>query len=857
MPSVSVPMLIEQAAALSRKMSLHEAQIAAGGGDVPLSNSKTLAPSRSLPVLKLVATRCGPDAATASQKIGQFPSMPPRGAAQMRAAPTLDPRPRWLSPPSAAHRMAGPRGRCEERLDSPAADAAQRSTDTAAVSRRSADTACSEPEHAQSKRNSVDRGQAWGTEAQAAGGGEAPSFPTASSRTPSAEPSRRPTFFSASEPLSRRSSGDGGVLVGVRSQLLKARSLRQLDSPLMQSASSPALLALPASSSADTCEVDSAASTPRKPTVPSVGEPAVPAYRGLKSMVRKAAATAAGPTVASVATLLRLQKEESAATAKLGRMKRTYLSSCEALNQKPASRVLRYLGAPRLSLRHYGLSSEGTAALARLLPEAGWRALSLADNSCTDERGAAALALGLRCNTRLTELDLSRNRLGARGAALVLGALSTAAGGDGGAAPVATLRFGGNALGDGASSALGRLVSESLHLHSLVLSDNKLRQLSAATLADGLRSRSCVLTELDISWNMLLPPGVAALAAGLRHNTTLLVLDMSWNGAGAQGGVALAEVFTRNKSLRSLKAAHNGIGTAAAVVMAHALGKGGNRGLTALDLSDNPLGRAGVQALMRSLGENDSLVSVNLLNADLAIGSGMTGTSPAVLQAFDPNEPQGIYNLDLSAPWDRWVACKLRDLSIRKREPWRAASYDAGDEQVHWSWRSTREWSEKFAVPTSGQLRLEYVRATPRARGTTHYCLRLDDAAQREVAQLLWARARAEACENWQNETLDGQPLELNEDARVGWVVPEAGCLELDYVTYDQFYEGHYRLDLAAPVERAIACKLQERFLSDDGVGFVRPTLDGAALSMPAMRVNLRTRRSACGPQRDVGERLL
>jgi len=94
---------------------LHEAQIAAGGGDVPLSNSKTLAPSRSLPVLKLVATRCGPDAATASQKIGQFPSMPPRGAAQMRAAPTLDPRPRWLSPPSAAHRMAGPRGSCEER----------------------------------------------------------------------------------------------------------------------------------------------------------------------------------------------------------------------------------------------------------------------------------------------------------------------------------------------------------------------------------------------------------------------------------------------------------------------------------------------------------------------------------------------------------------------------------------------------------------------------------------------------------------------------------------------------------------------------------------------------------------------
>jgi hypothetical protein len=135
--------------------------------------------------------------------------------------------------------------------------------------------------------------------------------------------------------------------------------------------------------------------------------------------------------------------------------------------------------------------------------------------------------------------------------------------------------------------------------------------------------------------------------------------------------------------------------------------------------------------------------------------------------------------------------------------------HDSGEKNVHWSRHARQAWSEVSEVPPSGILRFEYVRKARVVRATVHYSLELSDPVEREVAVQLWQRAIVEQGENWQNESLDGMPLELDEEAAAAWTVPEGGRLELDYVTFDRLFEAHYRLDLKKADDRAIACKLQ------------------------------------------------
>jgi hypothetical protein len=170
-------------------------------------------------------------------------------------------------------------------------------------------------------------------------------------------------------------------------------------------------------------------------------------------------------SVAQLAVLARQRDRDFESTATLVSLAKTYTRACADTATVPVSRVLAHLGAPCLTLRHYRLGPAGGAALARLLPSAGWRGLNLAYNFI-GERGGAVLSVGLGRNRNLTELDLTGNGLGPRAAAMILAALCPAGGGRNAlaAAPIRTLRCSGNAIGDGSGETLRRLVAESPHL---------------------------------------------------------------------------------------------------------------------------------------------------------------------------------------------------------------------------------------------------------------------------------------------------------------------------------------------------------------------------------------------------------
>lgn len=170
-------------------------------------------------------------------------------------------------------------------------------------------------------------------------------------------------------------------------------------------------------------------------------------------------------SLAQLGSLAQQRERELESTASLTALSNMYTQACAATGTVPVSRVLAHLGSPWLTLRHYRLGPAGGAALARLLPSVGWRSLILADNFI-GESGGAVLSVGLSRNRALTELDLTGNRLGPKAGAMIVAALCPPGGGGGAlaAAPIRTLRCGGNAIGDGATETLRTLVAESPHL---------------------------------------------------------------------------------------------------------------------------------------------------------------------------------------------------------------------------------------------------------------------------------------------------------------------------------------------------------------------------------------------------------
>ena len=513
--------------------------------------------------------------------------------------------------------------------------------------------------------------------------------------------------------------------------------------------------------------------------------------------------------------------------AQIATMRELYVAACAKCGVPPASRILNQLAAPRLTLRHYNLGPKGMAPLAALLPlNTAWRVLSLADN-LLQPAGGVLLATALRANSHLTELDLSRNRFG-----LVAGVrlLEAVADGAGLLHTLRTLRLGGNTLGDGAATALCELLRLSGSLRTLALDDNNLSVATAQPLSVALSQSS--LVELDLGWNLLRGPGTEFMCFALASNTTLQVLRMPWNGAGQRGGLALGQMLSQNACLTSMDLSHNGIDATAAQTLAEALSHE-NRTLTSLELSHNPLGRRGTEMVMAALTNNPTLTSIGLQHtlAGLGgirdkLGGGEQSGAGAALH-FDPDNPEGRYNLNLSKPWDRWVACKLQQLSLQKGEPWLRPFYDDGL-QKHFSRASAVPWSEKHDVPTSGTLRLQYKQTQPRELASVHYVLDLGDAAQREVAIQLYQRALVEPGENWKGEMLDGVGFNVDEEGGRGWVVPHRGVLELDYLTFEMKFEQHYALELATPADHAVLQKLCERARADAGDNFVNATLDGA-----------------------------
>eukprot|EP01041_Mallomonas_annulata_P005508 gene5508-11103_t len=245
---------------------------------------------------------------------------------------------------------------------------------------------------------------------------------------------------------------------------------------------------------------------------------------------------------------------------------------------------------------------ETAAGLAKLikLESCTLRRLVLQETELED-RACNEILIAMRSNSTIQELNLSKNRIGD---SIVLRAI------------LPDLMTGGDAL------------------------------------AQLIRSPTCSLSHLDVSWNRIRGDGAVAFARSFATNKTITYVNISDNALGHDGGLALGDAMIENRTLRTLLIANNGLDSSAAFTLS--IGILENLSLRTVCMDGNPIGEAGAKALMQVPVVAGMRVRLSLENCNVIVKDDRC--------FFDLSEPFVPLSLRLDRPFDRAVAFKLLEM---------------------------------------------------------------------------------------------------------------------------------------------------------------------------------------------------
>jgi len=446
------------------------------------------------------------------------------------------------------------------------------------------------------------------------------------------------------------------------------------------------------------------------------------------------------------------------------------------------------------------------------------RSLNLSDNWFGNE-GVHALAEVLANNTTLTSINLSDNRVGLPGARSLCRRLQENN-------TLAELNLKGNNLDDRAAAPLADALKNSTSLTKVDLSYNSFGEAAGALFGDMLSGHSHLL-EVNFKWNALKAKGGAAVAEGIKNNQVLNKVDLGWNGLGDKGTVALGDMLTNNSSITHLDVSHNRINLEGAMALSEGIKN--NQNLLSLELGFNPMGItqgtvcniSGVQAIVEALKNNGNLETVGLTN----VQSG-GGTNRGRASRFDPKNPDGHYVLDLSQPWDRFLAETLYDRMMDEGgESWINVTLDGIGIEV-------LKGGARWELPPQGTLEFDYVTWKRGLEAT--FKLDLSNPCELFIAEQLFSKAAAAEGDGG-NEALrecrlDNTPLEPGSE------LPGQGTLHAVYFSTKPKDEIDFelKLDLAQPNDRVMCQRLWERQLTTPSDSWKEAKLNGEAFHLSA-----------------------
>ena len=362
--------------------------------------------------------------------------------------------------------------------------------------------------------------------------------------------------------------------------------------------------------------------------------------------------------------VFREQTEEIIEHFKTPSARTVYLLGCHKKSLLPIpSLILRREETDCLNLNHQGMGNTVAKIVSSSLESLpNLKKLYVADNRLTDE-GVQSILQSVKKNQTITELDLSENKIDGDAADALAEYLASED------CMLTSLILKRADLDDEECGSFVESLETNQHLLSLNMSGNIVGIMEhinvldpdfdtgGEVIAEFLRSDSCRLIDLDMSWNLIRLGSAVEIGRSLAVNQTLKSINLSYNAFGRDGGMAIGESLHWNNTLETLDISSNSIPESGALVMVHALRK--NRTIKNIILDSNPLGKRGIRELISVPAEvgNRFNLSLNGCNEDMVDSTSW----------FDPEFPSGDYSLNLSYPYHRAIFLSLLKL-VRKQE---------------------------------------------------------------------------------------------------------------------------------------------------------------------------------------------
>jgi len=284
----------------------------------------------------------------------------------------------------------------------------------------------------------------------------------------------------------------------------------------------------------------------------------------------------------------------------------------------PLKTVVEKLVTSELDLTMHGLGDKGCIAVAQCIKSNPLiTSLNLCDNSITID-GVEVLMNVMRMNKSITELDLSKNRLGNKG----LGRSKSTLG-----------------------AVLKNMLLRNVKLKKLVLKSNNVSDTDVEDICSSL-TENYTLGHLDLSYNKLGERSGLFISQMLSSNSELKVINLEWNMLRTLGAIHVLGGLRSNNAVSRIRLGWNGISEGAAQKLGHMFQN--NIALEEFDISNNhALGNGqAIRFLCSGLKENSSLKVLNLSN------NLIREDATLLIEAVTRNESSSLQLIDLSGCFD-------------------------------------------------------------------------------------------------------------------------------------------------------------------------------------------------------------
>ncbi|KAF0517025.1 RNI-like protein [Gigaspora margarita] len=265
--------------------------------------------------------------------------------------------------------------------------------------------------------------------------------------------------------------------------------------------------------------------------------------------------------------------------------------------------------------------------------------LSLAFNRIGSD-GARRISKALKINITLKRLSLESNRLNAQGGLYISDMLKVNR-------TLKYIHLGSNNLQFAGIQGIAEALRVNESLISLSLDANNIAISGSKLLADALTINK-TLTHLYMPRNSIGDEGLKHLCQALLLNTSIIYLDVEFNNIGVHGNTegssVLGKLLENHVAPRAINLSHNPIGNSGCEALFVGFHK--NKTLESMVLSSCGIGIDGINAIAKALKLNQGLQSLSLYKNSEIGADGHLALAKALEQNTNLKKIQLDYNFD-------------------------------------------------------------------------------------------------------------------------------------------------------------------------------------------------------------------